>query len=93
MEMISLNNVTIGFAENPIEVKRFLPDYAPDSFRMIGGKDRELVYGGNIYRIEKTNKKIGTEIGDVCPICRQNTLFDAAGCVTCKCGAQVRCGL
>ncbi|PPE05453.1 vitamin B12-dependent ribonucleotide reductase [Williamsoniiplasma lucivorax] len=38
--------------------------------------------------------RIGTEIGDTCPVCQLGTLIDSGGCVTCNnCNVQLKCGL
>jgi ribonucleoside-diphosphate reductase alpha chain len=42
----------------------------------------------------KANRNIGTEIGDICPICLEGTVEDLGGCNTCtNCNAQLKCGL
>lgn len=42
----------------------------------------------------KANRNIGTEIGDICPICLEGTVEDIGGCNTCtNCNAQLKCGL
>jgi ribonucleoside-diphosphate reductase alpha chain len=39
-------------------------------------------------------KKVGTDIGDICPICRTGTIIESGGCHTCDhCHVQVQCGL
>jgi ribonucleoside-diphosphate reductase alpha chain len=43
---------------------------------------------------EEKKKKLGTDLGDTCPICQNGTVIEAGGCHTCDgCGAQLRCGL
>ncbi|AHF57502.1 vitamin B12-dependent ribonucleotide reductase [Spiroplasma eriocheiris] len=40
------------------------------------------------------DRNVGTEVGDVCPICKEGTMIDAGGCVTCNnCNVQLKCGL
>ncbi|MBH8623044.1 MULTISPECIES: vitamin B12-dependent ribonucleotide reductase [Spiroplasma] len=40
------------------------------------------------------DRNIGAEVGDVCPICKEGTMIDAGGCVTCNnCNVQLKCGL
>lgn len=40
------------------------------------------------------DRNIGAEVGDVCPICKEGTMVDAGGCVTCNnCNVQLKCGL
>lgn len=42
----------------------------------------------------KHGKDIGTEVGDLCPICNEGEVIDSGGCNTCSnCGAQLKCGL
>lgn len=42
----------------------------------------------------KSNRNIGAEIGDLCPICLEGTVEDIGGCNTCtNCNAQLKCGL
>lgn len=42
----------------------------------------------------KAGRNIGTEIGDICPICLEGTVEDIGGCHTCtNCNAQLKCGL
>jgi ribonucleoside-diphosphate reductase alpha chain len=42
----------------------------------------------------KANRNIGTDIGDICPICLEGTVEDIGGCNTCtNCNAQLKCGL
>ena len=44
--------------------------------------------------LEQTDVKVGTEVGDTCPVCRKGHVIDAGGCSTCdNCGAQLKCGL
>jgi len=46
--------------------------------------------------LEQTSVKYGTEIGDICPICRVGEVIDSGGCATCNnpdCGVQLKCGL
>ena len=52
-------------------------------------KDRMANVPGN-----KFDKEYGTEVGDICPICKEGTVEDLGGCNTCtNCGAQLKCGL
>jgi len=42
----------------------------------------------------KHGKNIGTDVGDICPICNEGKVIDSGGCHTCSnCGAQLLCGL
>lgn len=41
-----------------------------------------------------TSKKVGQNIGDICPVCKKGEIADIGGCHSCvNCGAQVLCGL
>lgn len=43
---------------------------------------------------EMIEKRIGMEIGDTCPICKEGTVIVSNGCSTCSdCGTQLKCGL
>lgn len=54
----------------------------------------QLIVTETIAPLEQTDVKVGTEIGDTCPMCRQGKVVDAGGCSTCNnCGSQLRCGL
>lgn len=47
-----------------------------------------------IMELDSTSVKVGSDIGDTCPICRKGEVRDIGGCNTCdNCGAQLRCGL
>lgn len=42
----------------------------------------------------KTERAVGSEIGDTCPVCFIGELKDAGGCITCdNCHVQTQCGL
>ena len=42
----------------------------------------------------KTDRPVGSDVGDTCGVCFIGELRDAGGCVTCdNCGAQTSCGL
>ncbi|HQA19665.1 MAG TPA: vitamin B12-dependent ribonucleotide reductase, partial [Bacilli bacterium] len=46
------------------------------------------------FNASKSNRNIGVEIGDLCPICLEGTVVDIGGCNTCSnCNAQLKCGL
>lgn len=37
---------------------------------------------------------VGTNIGDICPLCTAGVLQPSGGCATCpSCGSQLKCGL
>lgn len=42
----------------------------------------------------KQDRDIGTELGDICPICKEGIIEDLGGCTSCTiCGVQLKCGL
>jgi ribonucleoside-diphosphate reductase alpha chain len=44
--------------------------------------------------LKDTNVTIGSEVGNVCPVCRKGTVEEIGGCNTCtNCNAQLKCGL
>jgi len=44
--------------------------------------------------ITKQNRKIGVELGDICPICNEGIVEDIGGCNTCtNCNAQLKCDI
>ncbi|MFV0255044.1 MAG: vitamin B12-dependent ribonucleotide reductase [Erysipelotrichaceae bacterium] len=46
------------------------------------------------FRGDRQDRNIGTEIGDICPICNEGTVEEIGGCNTCtNCNAQLKCGL
>ena len=95
MQEIKMNEKTIGYIDDPKELKNFLPNGAPSKFEMLGsGDDRKLTYGDNVYEILKSNKKKGTGISDICSICSVGVLQDQGGCAVCSaCNASIACGL
>ena len=57
-------------------------------------KETKVVLTETVKPLEQTSVKVGTEIGDTCPMCRKGTVIDAGGCSTCdNCNAQLKCGL
>jgi len=45
-------------------------------------------------RADRQDRNIGTEVGDICPICLEGTVEEIGGCNTCtNCNAQLKCGL
>ncbi len=44
--------------------------------------------------IDRQDRNIGSDIGDICPICLEGTVEDLGGCNTCtNCNVQLKCGL
>ncbi|AGE23007.1 putative ribonucleoside-diphosphate reductase [Geobacillus sp. GHH01] len=55
---------------------------------------RPVVLVDTIQDVRATDVTIGSEIGNICPICREGTIEEIGGCNTCtSCGAQLKCGL
>ena len=45
-------------------------------------------------RKDRQDRNIGTDAGDLCPVCMEGTIENMGGCHTCtNCNAQVKCGL
>jgi ribonucleoside-diphosphate reductase alpha chain len=45
-------------------------------------------------RSDRQDRNIGTDVGDICPICLEGTVENLGGCHTCtNCNAQLKCGL
>lgn len=94
MQRISVNDKTVRYVKNPKDIKKYLPNQEIKSMKLYG-KDRVFTYDdGREFKIEFTNKVIGTGSGDICQICESGELQDMGGCYTCNnCGAQLKCGL
>lgn len=59
-----------------------------------GAEKRHVVLLDTIQDLRSTNVKIGSEVGNTCPICRKGTVEELGGCNSCtNCGAQLKCGL
>ncbi|MGI2326601.1 vitamin B12-dependent ribonucleotide reductase [Planococcus sp. YIM B11945] len=55
---------------------------------------RPIVLIDTIQDLRSTNVTIGSEVGDICPVCRKGTVEEMGGCNTCtNCNAQLKCGL
>lgn len=56
--------------------------------------NEHVVMLDNIPDIRSTDVSIGSEVGDVCPVCRKGKIEYIGGCNTCNnCNAQLKCGL
>lgn len=65
-----------------------------DAGDSVNAESTQLIVTETIAPLEQTDVKVGTEIGDTCPMCRQGKVVDAGGCSTCNnCGSQLKCGL
>ena len=54
----------------------------------------KVVVVETIAELTSTSVKVGSDVGDNCPVCRKGTIRDFGGCNTCdNCKVQVRCGL
>lgn len=57
-------------------------------------EEPKVVLMDTIQELGTTDVKIGSEIGDTCPVCRKGEIEEIGGCNTCtNCGAQLKCGL
>ncbi len=46
------------------------------------------------FRSDRQDRDIGTEVGNICPICLEGVVEEIGGCNTCtNCNAQLKCGL
>ena len=94
IQEISLNGSVIGYVEEAKDVLKYLPSGSPERFKMLGGIDRELLYGEDLYVIKSTDKKKGLGEGDICGLCSIGTLQNQGGCYVCNvCSAALKCGL
>lgn len=53
-----------------------------------------VVLVDTIADLRSTDVTIGSEVGNICPVCRKGKVREIGGCNTCaNCGAQLKCGL
>lgn len=56
--------------------------------------ENRVVLVDTIAPLEDTEVTIGSEVGNICPVCREGEVEDIGGCNTCtSCNAQLKCGL
>ncbi|NNV05362.1 vitamin B12-dependent ribonucleotide reductase [Geobacillus sp. MMMUD3] len=82
--------LTLKAEENQIEEQlELLPEEGEEH-----EAKRPVVLVDTIQDVRATDVTIGSEIGNICPICREGTVEEIGGCNTCtNCGAQLKCGL
>ncbi|KPD01134.1 Ribonucleoside-diphosphate reductase NrdZ [Geobacillus sp. BCO2] len=82
--------LTLKAEENQIEEQlELLPEELEEK-----ETKRPVVLVDTIQDVRATDVTIGSEIGNICPICREGTVEEIGGCNTCtNCGAQLKCGL
>ncbi|MED3667631.1 vitamin B12-dependent ribonucleotide reductase [Geobacillus kaustophilus] len=82
--------LTLKAEENQIEEQlELLPEELEEK-----ETKRPIVLVDTIQDVRATDVTIGSEIGNICPICREGTIEEIGGCNTCtSCGAQLKCGL
>ncbi|MFC0296935.1 vitamin B12-dependent ribonucleotide reductase [Geobacillus jurassicus] len=82
--------LTLKAEENRIEEQlELIPEETEEET-----KKRAVVLVDTIQDVRATDVTIGSEIGNICPICREGTVEEIGGCNTCtNCGAQLKCGL
>lgn len=57
-------------------------------------QQHRVVLVDTIAPLKTTEVTIGSELGNICPVCREGDIEDIGGCNTCtSCGAQLKCGL
>jgi ribonucleoside-diphosphate reductase alpha chain len=55
---------------------------------------QHVVLVETINELRSTDVTIGSEVGNICPVCRKGTVKEIGGCNTCtNCNAQLKCGL
>ncbi|RSK29379.1 vitamin B12-dependent ribonucleotide reductase [Bacillus sp. HMF5848] len=65
-----------------------------DQLELLENEKKPVVIVDTIIDLHATDVTIGSEVGNICPVCRQGTVEDLGGCNTCtSCGAQLKCGL
>ncbi|QIZ68339.1 vitamin B12-dependent ribonucleotide reductase [Geobacillus subterraneus] len=82
--------LTLKAEENTVEEQlELIPEETEEQ-----AKKRTVVLVDTIQDVRATDVTIGSEIGNICPICREGTVEEIGGCNTCtSCGAQLKCGL
>lgn len=82
--------LTLKAEENQVEEQlELLPEQGEEH-----EAKRPVVLVDTIQDVRATDVTIGSEIGNICPICREGTVEEIGGCNTCtNCGAQLKCGL
>lgn len=57
-------------------------------------EEKKVVLIDTIQDVRHTDVTIGSEVGNVCPVCRKGKVEQIGGCNTCtNCNAQLKCGL
>lgn len=78
--------LTLKAEENAVEEQLELIPEEP--------KKRTVALVETIPDLRATDVTIGSEVGNICPVCREGTVEEIGGCNTCtSCGAQLKCGL
>lgn len=79
--------LTLKAEENTVEEQlELLPEETNEK--------RPVVLVDTIQDLRATDVTIGSEVGNICPVCREGTVEEIGGCNTCtSCGAQLKCGL
>lgn len=78
--------LTLKAEENAVEEQLELIPEEP--------KKRAVALVETIPDLRATDVTIGSEVGNICPVCREGTVEEIGGCNTCtSCGAQLKCGL
>jgi ribonucleoside-diphosphate reductase alpha chain len=65
-----------------------------EEFELEDDENAHVAILETIAPLENTSITIGSEVGNVCPICRKGNVKEIGGCNTCtNCNAQLKCGL
>ena len=63
-------------------------------FDQVEHPEPHVVLVDTIKDVRSTNVSIGSEVGNICPVCRKGQVEEIGGCNTCpNCNAQLKCGL
>ncbi len=77
--------LTLKAEENSFEQMELLPKEQ---------QSHMVVLVETITDLRSTDVTIGSDVGNMCPVCREGTVEELGGCNTCiNCGAQLLCGL
>lgn len=69
-------------------------DDAPVEEEHVHKQEQHVVLVDTIADLRSTDVTIGSEVGNICPVCRKGKVREIGGCNTCSnCGAQLKCGL
>jgi ribonucleoside-diphosphate reductase alpha chain len=80
--------LTLTKEDNVVNEQLTVKDFGVDT--SIQKPEREI----SDLRSDRLDREIGSEVGNICPICLEGVVIESGGCNTCQnCGAQLKCGL